>query len=239
MQDKDITRNMTGKWEFNEEVTECFEEMLSRSIPDYQNLRKLITDISVTHINDNYLQNTNILDLGSSQGRQIELLAEKLKTNKFYGIEKSEAMVNYSREKLAANPNIKILNLDLRKTPLPQDQYGLITSILTIQFIPIEYRQKIITNIHQSLHKKGLFIFVEKIIGNNQKITEIYEKQYYKMKKENGYTKQEIQDKKQKLEGVLIPLTNQSNIELLKQAGFTKIDIFWKTLNFIGYIAMK
>lgn len=239
MQDKNITNSMTGKWEFNEEVTECFEEMLTRSIPNYHNLRKLITDLGVNHIQDNNLQNTNILDLGSSQGRQIELLAAKLPTNQFYGIEKSLPMINYSRKKFQHNPNVKILNQDLSKTPLQITDCGLITSILTIQFIPTEHRQKIITNIHQSLHKKGLFIFVEKIIAKNTEFTKKYEKQYYKMKENNGYTQKEIQQKKQKLEGTLIPLTNQSNQELLKQAGFTKIDTFWQNLNFIGYIATK
>lgn len=31
----------TGKWEFNQEVTNCFDEMLSRSIPAYADMRAL------------------------------------------------------------------------------------------------------------------------------------------------------------------------------------------------------
>lgn len=53
------------------------------------------------------------------------------------------------------------------------------------------------------------------------------------MKSYNGYSIEEIRDKKLKLEGVLVPGTNQFNIALLKHAGFSKIDIFWKDLNFI------
>ena len=55
----------------------------------------------------------------------------------------------------------------------------------------------------------------------------------------NGYTLQEIREKRLKLEGVLVPVTNEFNINLLKQAGFKKVEIFWKDLNFIGYLAMK
>lgn len=230
---------MTDKWEFNKEVTECFEEMLNRSIPNYVHLRELITNIGVHHIQENALKHTNILDIGSSHGEQIQLLSEKLSTNKFYGVEISEPMVNYSRKRFRNNYNVEILKEDLTKNDLPVTQCGLITSILTIQFIPIEYRQKIINNIYQSLHKKGLFIFVEKIIGDNYNFSELYETLYYDLKERNGYSIEEIREKRLKLEGVLVPTTNQFNIELLKQAGFTKIDIFWKDLNFIGYIAMK
>ena len=59
------------------------------------------------------------------------------------------------------------------------------------------------------------------------------------MKSINGYSIDEIRDKRLKLEGVLVPCTNQFNIDLLKQGGFSKVDIFWKDLNFVGYIAMK
>lgn len=238
-QDKNITDSMDNKWEFNEEVTNCFEEMLIRSIPNYEHMREIITNVGVNHIQTYHLQHTNILDIGSSQGRQIELLSEKLYSNNFFGIEISEPMVKHSRKKFQKNLNIEILKEDVTKKELPCSQCGLITAILTIQFIPIEYRQKVLTNIYNSLHRKGLFIFVEKIIGDNYDFSELYENLYYNMKMKNGYTLQEIREKRLKLEGVLVPVTNEFNINLLKQAGFKKIEIFWKDLNFIGYLAMK
>ena len=114
-----------------------------------------------------------------------------------------------------------------------------ILSILTSQFIPIENRQKVVKKVYESLNKHGVFIFVEKIIGDNYDYSELYEKLYYDMKSINGYSIDEIRDKRLKLEGVLVPCTNQFNIDLLKQGGFSKVDIFWKDLNFVGYIAMK
>lgn len=238
-QDKNITESMDNKWEFNEEVTNCFEEMLDRSIPNYQHMRELITNVGVNHIQSYSLYHTNILDIGSSAGTQIELLANQLYSNHFFGVEISEPMVNFSRKRFKDNLDVKILNEDITKKELPCSQCGLITAILTIQFIPIEYRQKVLTNIYNSLHRKGLFIFVEKIIGDNYDFSELYENLYYNMKMKNGYTLQEIREKRLKLEGVLVPVTNEFNINLLKQAGFKKVEIFWKDLNFIGYLAMK
>lgn len=236
--DKNISEHMT-KWEFDENVSKVFDEMLERSIPSYNRMRYLITQITINHINKNTLMHSNIIDLGCSTGEQIKELNTYLRTNKFYGLECSKPMVREARKKCQQEPNITIYTTDITKEKFPVINCGAILSILTLQFIPIEYRQKIISEIYDSLNPKGIFIFVEKIIGDNYNYSELYEKLYYDMKQYNGYSLDEIRDKKLKLEGVLVPGTNKFNIDLLKQAGFTKIDIFWKDLNFIGYIAMK
>ena len=236
--DKNITKDM-DKWEFNEEVSQVFDEMLSRSIPSYNRMRYLVTQIVIEHIRKNNLIHTAILDLGCSTGEQISVLNRHLKSNEYVGLECSEPMLKEARKKNKGELNIRILNFDLTKDELEIRNCGAILSILTLQFIPIEYRQKIMNTIYNHLNKNGVFIFVEKIIGDNYNFSALYEKLYYDMKYMNGYSLDEIRDKKLKLEGVLVPVTNQFNLDLLKQAGFTKIDVFWRDLNFIGYIAMK
>ena len=41
------------------------------------------------------------------------------------------------------------------------------------------------------------------------------------------------------LEGVLVPVTASWNAELLRSAGFTDVDVFWRWLNFAGFVAIK
>ena len=236
--DKNISKHM-DKWEFDTQVTKVFDEMLERSIPSYQRMRTLVTEIVKYHIKQNNLTHNNILDLGCSTGEQIEQLKNQLHQNYYIGLECSQPMLKEARQKLRGEYNIAIQNKDIIKEDFEVKNCGAILSILTLQFIPIEYRQEVLKKVYDSLSKKGIFIFVEKIIGDNYNYSELYEQLYYNMKYINGYSTQEIRDKRMKLEGVLVPVTNQFNIDLLKQAGFTKIDIFWKDLNFIGYIVMK
>lgn len=237
LKDKNISEGM-DRWVFDEGVTSVFNEMLERSIPSYERMRELVTHIGHDYIVANDFLSLPLLDLGCSTGEQIDRFLEVL-PNSIVGCDVSESMLQHSREKYQENKRVKILNVDISKQPLPVNNCCLITSILTIQFTPIEYRQNIIRHIYENLTEHGIFIFVEKIIGENYDFTSTYEKLYHTHKKNKGYSLQEIRDKKLKLEGVLVPVTNTFNIELLKQAGFTKIDIFWKDLNFIGYVAQK
>lgn len=237
LKDVRVTDGM-DKWVFNEGVTSVFDDMLERSIPSYARMRELVTYVGADYVLSNGFEDLPVLDLGCSTGEQIDRFLSVL-PNDIVGCDVSESMLQHSREKYQENEKVKILNVDISKQPLPVKDCCLITSILTIQFTPIEYRQNIIRHIYENLTEHGIFIFVEKIIGENYDFTSTYEKLHHTHKEKNGYSLQEIRDKKLKLEGVLMPVTNTFNIELMKQAGFSKIDIFWKDLNFIGYVAVK
>lgn len=226
----------TQKWEFDEEVTNVFDDMLERSIPDYSNMRNLVHKLTLKYAK----KGTIIMDLGCSTGEAIRKSVEKLKDNFFVGLEVSAPMRRKAQESFKKFNNVEIINQDLREgLPSYDKKISVILSVLTIQFTPIEYRLNIIKNIYQSLSKGGVFIFVEKVLGETAEIDNTFVELYYDLKGENGYTQEKIQKKRKSLEGVLVPVTSSWNIELLKKAGFEDIDCFWRDLNFAGYIAVK
>ena len=59
------------------------------------------------------------------------------------------------------------------------------------------------------------------------------------MKKKHGYSDEQIKRKKLSLEGVMQPFTAKKNEQLLRKAGFTEIECFWRHLNFAGWICIK
>lgn len=60
---------------------------------------------------------------------------------------------------------------------------------------------------------------------------------YYAQKRANGYSDTQIIEKRRSLRGVLVNLKPEWNEELLKGAGFTNIQMFWRHLNFCGWVA--
>lgn len=94
-------------------------------------------------------------------------------------------------------------------------------------------------NVYNSLNSDGIFLMVEKVLGETSTLNNMFVTNYYSLKSANGYTQEQIDRKRLSLEGVLVPCTNKWNIELLKQAGFRQVDVFWRWMNFTGYIAVK
>lgn len=243
------------KWKFDESVANCFENMLERSIPQYLVMRNSVSDLVYDIITEPIFKKTtyNILDIGCSDGIMIEQLIRRFNNygyGYFTGIDVSEAMLNSARKRFEdelivdkedgiTSKKVNIEFCDLRMN-FPNGLFDVVTSILTIQFIPIEYRQDIIQKIYNNLSNvNGCFIMVEKVLGNTDKLNKLFVQEYYRKKEENGYSQEQINRKRLSLEGVLVPVTNDWNIDLLKHAGFKQIDVFWRWMNFVGYIAIK
>ena len=238
MKDKVVAK---GKWKFNEEVTDVFDNMLERSIPDYNNMRLLVANLSKEFMKDSILPSNTIIDIGCSKGRALESVYSNDYKYSFIGVEVSKPMYDFCVEKYKLMNNISFYNYDL-KTYYPKFSRPdniLTLSILTLCFIPLEYRLYVLNNIYNSLTRGGGLIIVEKCMPNSFEISKYIDNVYYGLKKENNYSQEEINSKRKALEGVLVPLTTSFNEELFRSAGFNKIDIFWKTLNFTGWLLIK
>jgi len=228
----------TGKWQFNEEVTNVFNDMLSRSIPNYESMRDLVFRMARNFVREG----TNVLDIGCSVGASSELLIERFGSKcNFVLTDVSEPMIEECRKRYSSEIRegyVSVKYSDLREG-LPVKGCSLILSCLTIQFTPIEYRQFIFKSIYDSLERGGALVLVEKVMGNSYDIDKVLVSEYYDLKRENQYTEEQIKSKRRSLEGSLVPLTAQMNENLLKTAGFRKIDTFWRYLNFCAMLAVK
>jgi tRNA (cmo5U34)-methyltransferase len=62
---------------------------------------------------------------------------------------------------------------------------------------------------------------------------------YFDFKRQQGYSDFEIAQKREALENVLIPYTEEENKAMLKNAGFSTIETIFKWGNFATFIAKK
>lgn len=221
-----------GKWEFNEEVTEVFDEMLERSIPDYEGMRETTAELAIRFAQEG----SYIVDLGCSRGSALKPIHAVLERYVYYaGVEVSEPMRVAARKEI---PFAEILGTDLRHD-YPVLDSSVVLSVLTLQFIPIEYRQKIVQEVYDSLRPGGVFLLVEKILGRDSVINELFIETYLERKGANGYSPEEINRKRESLEGVLVPVSATWNEDLLKLAGFRHVECYWRHLNFAAWLAIK
>lgn len=222
-------------WRFNSDVTAVFDDMLARSIPQYDVMRKAVYDIGARYVQPD----SWIIDLGCSRGEALAPFVQAFnECNSFLGIEIAQSMYEAAQNRFMSCSNVVIRQDDLR-SQYPCEQASLTLSILTLQFTPIEYRQRIIRQAFKQTLPGGALILVEKVLGATAELDSLMVKLYYGLKGDNGYTPEQIERKRLSLEGVLVPVTAKWNEELLHQAGFSQVDCFWRWMNFAGWIAVK
>ena len=235
-----------GRWAFDEEVTRVFDDMLARSIPQYQTMRGLVGDLVWETIDRQARLRSlrpSVADIGCSRGETIRSLIERggaaSADVRWDGYEVSEPMINAARERFADCDNVTIVRHDLRDGfyRMGGAGYSVVASVLTLMFVPIEYRLSLLDEIRKTLYPGGRFILVEKVLGASASIDRSLVSVYYDWKRKAGYTDEEIERKRLSLEGVLVPLPATTTEDLLRRSGFTEIDVFWRTLNFCGWVA--
>ena len=222
-------------WRFDEEVTKIFDEHVNQSVPLYQEFHHSITNMSV-YFAQEY---TSIVDIGTSTGTllfDMQQINKNKRNLNFIGLDIEEAMIKECLVRYSDIDNMKFkltnaLDFDYTNT-------SVVTSMLALQFMSKRDRKILLKKVYEGLNEDGALFVVEKTKNDILDIHDIYNDLYYDFKR-NNLVDSEILDKNQSLRGVMKPISINENISNLKEAGFKKIDIFMKCLNFTGFIAVK
>ncbi len=235
MTDKVFDKSITKQFEFDEEVASVFDDMLNRSVPFYKEMQRLTINFALNYLEDE----DKVYDLGcSTASTLIELSKHSSKKLQLIGIDNSEAMLERATNKCKAfGVDIKFINEDLHNTSF--DDAKLIISNYTLQFIRPLQREKLVKKIYNSLQNNGVFIFSEKVISSDKVLSKQSIDEYYEFKKTQGYSEYEISQKREALENVLIPYTEEENKKMILDAGFTHCETLFKWVNFATFIAIK
>ena len=255
-------------FQFNYEVVRVFDDMISRSVPFYQeSMITLVHWIAAQYSHRRRRNNTQLLiyDLGCSTGTTIDFLAQsllgseptasskssdtsgKIFTNKmsFVGVDNSQAMIEMAEKKLSwiaqtnSNSSLSLLQQDILQTEI-QDASVVILNY-TLQFIPVCKRKQLLMQIFEGLSdESGVLYISEKIRSSNDQFQEICTRLYEDFKIHRGYSKTEIFRKKEALMNVLVPYTEEELIHILiHEIGFDHAQVLVKWNNFTTIVALK
>jgi len=156
-EDMQDTTMPTGKWEFDQEVTDAFDDMLERSIPQYEVMRRAVHDIAAGFLVR--LGGSGVLDLGCSRGEAIAKLAEEFERVQFTGVDISEPMVKAASRRFKGYDNVAIIQRDIggrvgRVVLTPDYNLGVVMAVLTLQFVhPVEMRADIVRRCYTAMDK--------------------------------------------------------------------------------------
>ena len=222
-------------FEFNEEVASVFHDMISRSVPGYALLLRMIglyASIFVT-------PGSRVYDLGCSLGAASLVVAEQTRglDCSIVAVDNSPAMIDKCRQHENRQPPIDWRCEDIRQTTL--QPASMIILNLTLQFLDPGERLALLEKIYRALDSGGVLVLSEKIVFDdefeNTRMIELY--QGYK--KTMGYSDLEISQKRNALENVLIPDSGPQHVERLESAGFHEIYCCFRAFNFVSWLAIK
>ena len=233
---KKIYLKISNTWEFNNKVSKVFDQHVRESIPFYNQFHKQIAKISEFYLKDNSI----IYDLGCSTGNYIKEVCKLKKKNlNIYGVDESKTMLklaNFKIKNIKKN-KIKFINNDLLKLKMLKSD--LIVCSLMLPFFSRSKQVRLIKKIYNNLNVGGAAIFLNKSICSYSHFENIFNQLYYDFKLSMGIRPEDVLKKAKSLRSVHTLNTTQEDSLMLKKIGFKKIDIFFKYLNFTGFLVEK
>ena len=235
MNDKVFTKPIKKQFEFDAEVAAVFDDMLQRSVPFYKESQKITEFFALKKLQDGGV----MYDLGWGGASLLLNIHRKLESNaSLIGLDNSEAMLEQARKKCEAyGAKIEVENADILE--YEYKDADVFVSNYTLQFIRPLVREELVKKISTSLKKEGVFIFSEKVISHHSKLNKDLIECYYDFKKEQGYSEYEIMQKREALENVLVPYSEEENIKMALNNGFYHCEVVFRWANFATFIAIK
>lgn len=227
-----------SQFEFNETVASVFDDMITRSVPLYREIILQQGRLTAGF----YREGTKIYDLGCSTGNFTAALISEMKEREFelIAVDNSPPMLEYFKRRISGfigHSRVKPVLSDIMDIRF--ERSSVVIANLTLQFIPVSCRKKLIERIYDSLVPGGIFLMTEKTVNPDNGLAELQQEFYYRLKEENGYSRIEITRKREALENVLIPETVEVHTNRLKSAGFNAIEIWLKWFHFTAFICRK
>jgi tRNA (cmo5U34)-methyltransferase len=225
-------------FKFNAQTAQVFDDMVSRSVPFYDEMQRMATEIAA----DFAVPGTNLYDLGCSTATTLLALDPVLDPGvRFVGVDNSDDMLAKAKAKMQAagvTRAYELKNADLHKGQIVENA-SVALLLLTLQFVRPLYRDRMVADIVRGMNDRGCLILIEKLTSEDTLFNRLFIKYYYEMKRRHGYSEVEIAQKREALENVLIPYRLEENIEMLKGAGFKSVEVFFRWYNFCGIVAIK
>jgi tRNA (cmo5U34)-methyltransferase len=227
-----------GDFKFNEQVAGVFDDMVSRSVPQYAEVQRMLAELTAYFATEG----SNIYDLGCSTGTTLALVhgALPVKAN-LIGVDNSAEMLEKCRSKLdtlGLHDAVELRQADLDHAVDIRDA-SVVLLVLTLMFVRPLYREKLMHSICGGMRENGCLLLVEKVLGDGSLFNRLFIERYYAYKRRRGYSELEIAQKREALENVLIPYRLSENRDLLLGAGFREVEVFFKWYNFVGIVAVK
>jgi tRNA (cmo5U34)-methyltransferase len=231
-----------SSFRFNAAVASVFDNMINRSVPLYETVQTISSRLACQY----YMEGTSLFDIGCSTGLSLKYLNRELKQRKmsrmihYIGLDKSSDMCK--RAKKRSGKFRDSFHVEIQKHDILE---GLITGAsvvlchYTIQFLKPEEKRKALVKIYDGLLPGGLLILSDKIEPDECVNEPLFLDAYDRFKLGNGYSELEITEKRKALNGVLIPIKAENECEIMRSAGFERVETIIKWFQFATFIAFK
>ena len=197
--------------------TEGMADFFARRLDSYEDVHLGHWGGEYAHIADFFDEGLeNLLDIGCGTGLELASIYRRFPDVQVTGIDLSRDMLNRLEEKYRAK-GIRLIQADYFQYPFASGRYDAALSFETLHHFPYEKKGDIYQKLFHALKSGGYYVECDYIACCAEEEALCLE-QYHRRREKNGVPDGQLVH-------IDIPLTLDHQIELIRGAGFQRVDV--------------
>ncbi|UWG97230.1 class I SAM-dependent methyltransferase [Dehalobacter sp. DCM] len=213
-----------------------YDANINKTIPFYSGILEQTIDL----IKVVKAQPANWLDTGCGTGNLIEKATPEFLNCRFVLADPSDEMLKISRRKLYGTKisDIEYIQAGSEDLTCSNNEFDVITAILSHHYLD-KMRNKASQNCFRMLKTGGVYVTVETIRPQSDNGLSIGLERWRSAQLKQGKSPEEVNKHLSRYGVEIFPITIESHLKLLKEIGFTAVEVFWVSVMQAGFYAIK
>ena len=217
---------------------EEYDGKIRATIPNYEYFHSETIDL-VKSINPSP---EKWLDTGCGTGTIVDLALNSFKNTSFFLADPSKDMLSIAGKKLLNDKNNRVQILDSvssQELKLPEKEFDVITAIQAHHYLDRDGRKAAVENCFRMLKTGGVFIAFENIHPFTASGIKVGLDRWMRFQMSCGKGEEEAQKHVQRFGKEYYPVTIEEHLGLLRDTGFSVVEILWVSYMQAGFYAIK
>lgn len=191
-----------------------YDEHMRNTVAGFENYYSLLgSQIKKT---DNAIK---LLDLGCGTGLELEGILLNAPNAQITGIDMSQSMMDMLREKYKEHlKQIELIQDSYVKRPFEAEKYDYILSSMTMHHFLYEVKLGIYSKINKALKRGGIYIEGDYVVPKEEEQECL--KEYHRLT-------DNLKEEEKQLYHIDIPFSLETQMKLMKEAGFASVKTVW------------
>jgi tRNA (cmo5U34)-methyltransferase len=209
-----------------------YAEKTARIVPGLHDLQTMAALLVAEHAPES----ANVLVIGAGGGMELKALAEAHSQWRFVGVDPSQPMLDLAAAALGPLAGRVQLHHGYTDTA-PTGPFDAATCLLTMHFVAVEERKSTLKEIHRRLQPGAPFVMAHLSFPQAPEEREVWLSRYAAFAVASGVDPENARKAASAI-GATLPLQSpEREEELLEEAGFTNVRLFYAGLAFRGWVA--
>ncbi len=210
-----------------------YDEHIINVLPYYREYHEQVIDI----VRNLGVKAPKWLDTGCGTGTLADKALALIPDIRFTLCDPSEKMLDLAKDKLK-DRDIRFFNTPSDRLEF-DNEFHVVTAIQSHHYFDEEGRKLAVRNCHAALMDGGVFITFENIRMSSDESDAIALKRWIGFLEEHGNSPEDVQMHIKRRGVEVFPITVEKHLKLLKECGFSCVDLLWASYLQAGFWAIK